>query len=112
MISHVLTLLLLTAFQSQTDPNQARKVYSKCLSTLIKADLKEKLEPAVFDTKVSGACKAEEENFRKLMVASDVARGIKRSTAEEDVSSEITDYQQSAKEEYRVYLEGTTPLPK
>jgi hypothetical protein len=106
MISHVLLFVLLAAGPASI--NQARQSFSGCLGSLLKTNLKERVEPATFDTTVASSCKAEEAAFRTAVVSTDVAAGTSRATAEQGAAFEITDIVDNTKQRYKDYVETNT----
>lgn len=107
MISYLLALALIWA--SPSDPNAARRAYSACLEQLVKVNAEKKVPPAEFDALVTTACSDKAEAFRKIMVASDVARGTSRAVAEQGVAEELADYRTSIKDDYRLYVPDPAP---
>ena len=108
MISHVLLAAL--AMSPATDLAPARSTYARCLGSLMRSDLKAKTEPAAFQTKLAGACKAEEAAFRAASVAVDVAAKISRATAEANANDEIGYIRENTVEKYQTYMDtNSTP---
>jgi hypothetical protein len=106
MISHVLLVALLA---SQANLAPARTAYSKCLGSLTKSAVKERVEPAAFEAKLAEACKAEEAAFRAASVATDVAAKIARATAERNATDEIGYIRENALETFKTYIEDPKP---
>ena len=107
MISALLATMLLAA-PSPDGLARARKEYSACLSAFMKVSLKEKKDPAAFDTGAAAACTPKEQAFRASSISFDLAVGIRRAAAEESASMEIQDILANAKEMYRDYLSSNT----
>jgi hypothetical protein len=105
MISSLLAFALLWAPPPDASI-VARKAYSSCLNDFVKTTSEKKVAPEEFDALVNTACPDKESNFRNLMIAADVKRGISRKTAEQGVNDELTDFRSSAKENYRLYVQG------
>jgi hypothetical protein len=114
MISHVLVFVLMAAappsgLQAKlTSLVQARQGYAGCLGTLLRSNLKEKVDPDAFNTAVGGSCKTEEATFRNAAVTADVAAGTSRATAEQGANFEITDMLTNTKERYKDYVDSHT----
>ena len=106
MISHVLLAAMLASPNAALIP--ARNAYSKCLTTLMRTDLKEKVDAAAFEAKLATACKAEEAAFRAASIAADVAVKIARATADRNASDEIGYIRENTVENYKGYLETDT----
>jgi hypothetical protein len=107
MISHVLMFALLAA-APQVNINQARQSYSGCLGTLLRTNLKDRVEPTTFETTLASSCKAEESAFRQAVVSADVAAGTSRTSAEQGANFEITDMVENTKQTYKAYVETNT----
>jgi hypothetical protein len=107
MISALLATMLLAA-PSPDGVAAARREYSSCLSAFMKTALKEKMEPAAFDSAVATACTPKEQAFRASSVSFDVAVGTKRAAAEETATMDVQDMLANVKELYRDHL-GPAP---
>lgn len=107
MISQVLLVALLASAQGNLAA--ARTSYSKCLGNFTRAQVKEKVEPAVFQAKLATACKAEEAAFRAASIATDVAAKIARATAERNAQEEIGYIHENAVETFKGYLPEDKP---
>jgi hypothetical protein len=100
MISALLATMLL-APPSPSAIATARREYSACLSDFMKQGIKERIEAAAFDAGLVPACAAKEAAFRSVVIAADVAAGIKRTEAEGNAKFEIDDLQTNIKETFR-----------
>jgi hypothetical protein len=109
MMSHVLLAALLAA-PAAPGPNPAmpRQALAKCLRVAMVADLKEKTAAPAFQTKLATLCQAERDAYRNTSIASDVAAGIRRSTAEQNAADDLKDMMESATDRYKEYLESNT----
>ncbi len=114
MISHVLVFVLMAAAPpsglqaKQASLVQARQGYAGCLGTLLRTNLKEKVEPDAFNTTLGGSCKTEEANFRNASVTTDISMGTSRASAEQSANFEISDMVTNTKERYKDYVESHT----
>jgi hypothetical protein len=99
MISQVLLIALLASAQGNLAT--ARTSYSKCLGSFTRAQVKEKVEAAAFETNLATACKTEEAAFRSASVATDVAAKIARATAERNAQEEIGYIHENAVETFK-----------
>lgn len=99
MISSVLAMLMMAP--SPAVIATARRDYSMCLADFMKKGIKDKMEPTAFEAGLLPACAAKETAFRTVVVAADVAVGIKRADAEENAKLEIEDLQINVKETFR-----------
>jgi hypothetical protein len=99
MISQVLLVALLASAQGNLAA--ARTSYSKCLGAFTRAQVKEKVEAAAFQTNLATACKTEEATFRSASVATDVAAKIARATAERNAQEEIGYIHENAVETFK-----------
>jgi hypothetical protein len=107
MISQVLLVALLASAQGNLA--SARTTYSKCLGSFTRAQVREKVEEAAFQTKLASACKSEEAAFRAASVATDVAAKIARATAERNAQEEIGYIHENAVETFKGTLETASP---
>jgi hypothetical protein len=107
MISSALLILLLAA-PSANSLNQARQGYSACLGAQLRDNLRQHIETSAFESLIAGSCKAEEAAFREAAVATDVAAGTSRASAEQNAAFEISDLLDTTKQRYRDYLETNT----
>ena len=114
MISHVLVFVLMAAAPpsglqaKQAQLVQARQGYSGCLGTLLRSNLKEKVEPAAFTTALGNSCKTEESTFRNASIATDISMGTSRTSAEQSASFEISDMVENTKQRYSDYYDSKT----
>ena len=114
MISHVLAFVLMAAAPpsglqaKQASLVQARQGYAGCLGTLLRSNLKEKVEPDAFNTAIGSSCKTEEATFRNASVATDISMGTSRASAEQSANFEITDMVTNTKERYKDYVDSKT----
>ena len=99
MISTVLAMLMMAP--SPAVIANARRDYSMCLDSFMKKGIKDKMEQAAFESGMVPACAAKEAAFRSVVVAADMAVGIKRADAEENATLEIDDIQLNIKELFR-----------
>jgi hypothetical protein len=99
MISSVLAMLMMAP--SPAVIATARRDYSMCLDAFMKKSIKDKMETPAFEAGLAPACAAKEAAFRTVVVAADVAVGIKRADAEENAKFEIDDIQLNIKETFR-----------
>ena len=102
MISQVLLATLLMSAQGNLAT--ARTQYSKCLGGFTRAQVKEGVDPAAFQSKLATACKAEEAAFRAASIQSDVAAKIARATAEANANEEIGYIHENAVETFQASL--------
>ncbi len=114
MISSAIIFVLLAAAPpavNQANLAQARQTYSRCLSGLLRTNLKDKVAPDAFEATLTNSCKVEEAAFRQAVVTTDVATGTSRASAEQGANFEIGDIRANTKENYKGYLE-TDSLPR
>jgi hypothetical protein len=117
MLSQVLSMVLSAAAPAAADqaagapnPNAARQAYSRCLSGLVKDDLRQKVAPDAFAPKLAAACKAEEAAFRAAIVRDDLARRVARAMAEQGAAEQVDELRVNAAETYKSYFEaGAAP---
>jgi hypothetical protein len=113
MISSVLAMLMMAP--SPAVIATARRDYSMCLDQFMKKGIKDKMETAAFESSLVPACAAKEAAFRTVVVAADIAVGIKRADAEENARFEIDDIQANIKETFRDTMTprtaASTPTP-
>ncbi|HEX9965944.1 MAG TPA: hypothetical protein VGB04_13295 [Allosphingosinicella sp.] len=107
MISQVLIMALMASAQGNLA--SARTSYSKCLGAFARAQVKEGLDEAGFQTKLSTACKAEEAAFRAASVATDLSAKIAKATAERNATEEIGYIHENAVETFKASLPETKP---
>ncbi len=107
MISQVLLIALMASAQGNLA--SARTSYSKCLGGFSRAQVREGIDEAAFQTKLSTACKAEEAAFRSASVATDVAAKIARATAERNATEEIGYIHENAVENFKASLPESKP---
>jgi hypothetical protein len=107
MISQVLLIALMASAQGNLA--SARTSYSKCLGSFTRAQVKENVEEAAFQTRLATACKAEEAAFRAASVATDVAAKIARATAERNAQEEIGYIHENAIETFKGSLPADGP---
>jgi hypothetical protein len=100
MISALLAAMLL-APPSPAAIATARREYSACLAEFMKQGIRERMEPDAFDAGLVPACAAKEAAFRSVVIAADVAAGIKRADAEGNAKFEIEDLQTNIRETFR-----------
>lgn len=115
MISPMLIITLLASAAppavNQANLAQARTAYSRCLSGLLRTNLKDKVAPDAFEATLTNSCKTEEATFRRAVVTTDVATGTSRASAEQGANFEIGDIVANTKANYQGYLETDT-LPR
>ena len=102
MISQVLLVALLASAQGNLA--SARTSYSKCLGSFARAQVKEGVDEAAFQTKLATACKTEEAAFRAAAIASDLSAKIARATAEKNATEEIGYIHENAVETFKASL--------
>ena len=108
MISVLLaTALATTAMQSEA-ANQARRAYSDCLRTFMRASLQQRMEPAAFETAMGTQCTTQATAYRAAMVQRDQRAGGSRARAEEDAQIMIDDTKANVLEYYRDYFTSNT----
>lgn len=107
MISQVLLIALLASAQGNLA--SARTSYSKCLGSFTRAQVKEKVDAAAFESRLAGACKAEETAFRAASISTDVSAKIARATAERNAQEEIGYIHENAVETFKASLEDSKP---
>lgn len=110
MISTALALMLLYAAPGAT--SESREAYARCLKDFVRNSAEQKMEPAVFDTAISTACKDKEALLKSALTAADLAMGLKRAASEKSTSEQIADYLSMAKEDYKADFEASSkPQP-
>jgi hypothetical protein len=108
MISAMLAAALaLTAMQSDA-ANSARRAYSDCLRTFMRASLQQRMEPAAFETAMGNQCTTQATAYRAALVARDQRAGGSRARAEEDAQIMIDDTKANVLEYYRDYFTSNT----
>jgi hypothetical protein len=108
MISALLaTALALTAMQSDA-ANSARRAYSDCLRTFMRASLQQRMEPAAFETAMGNQCTTQATAYRAALVQRDQRAGGSRARAEEDAQIMIDDTKANVLEYYRDYFTSNT----
>jgi hypothetical protein len=99
MISTLIAMLMMAP--SPDAVATARRSYSACLSAFMKKSIKERMEQAEFDAALVPACAAQEQAFRSVVIAVDMAARIKRPDAEDNAKFEIEGLQANFKETFR-----------
>jgi heme oxygenase len=108
MISSALAMLLFAA--APNSAAQSREAYARCLKDVVISSVEKKLEAVAFDAALAPACRDKESSFKATMISADVGMGIKRASAEKAMSEEITDYRNTAKEDFKAAL-AEAPKP-
>ena len=108
MISLVVALLLPVA--ADNSAKVSRDVYSKCIKEFVRTSAEKKLDAPGFAAAFNGVCRDQEAAFKKAMVTSEVALGIKRAISEKGVADEVNDYRAMAKEDFEAQL-ASAPKP-
>ena len=109
MMSALVSLSLAAAMQSDV-ANQARRDFSTCLRTFMRASLEQRMEPAAFETAMAGQCTTQATAYRTAIVQRDQRAGGNRARAEEDARIMIDDTKANVLEYYRDYFtSNTTP---
>lgn len=95
----------------QADPvNNARRAYSDCLRSYMRAQLEERVEPAAFETALSGQCTDRATAFTAALVQRDSRTGGSRARAEEDARMTMEDMRATTSEYYADY-HSTNMMP-
>ena len=108
MISALLALTLVGGAMQNEAANQARRDYSACLQTFMRASLRERMEPGAFETALATQCSTQAGAYRAAMIARDRRTGGSRERAEEDAQGTIDDARANVLEYYRDYYESNT----
>ncbi|MFN3945189.1 MAG: hypothetical protein ACK4K7_09690 [Allosphingosinicella sp.] len=111
MISTVLALMLSTAAQASDPVVVPRRAYNLCLSNFMRAQLRDGVDEAAFDTAIETACRDQESSLREAIIQRAMNMGDRRPVAERDAAAEIDDYQANARELFREHKENNT-LPE
>jgi hypothetical protein len=108
MFSIVLASMM--AMQQPAILSRARDQFGACLSNHLRSSLKAKMKPEDFSASIASACTAQETAFRKALIDVDLAKGIKRPSAEGFAGEQIEDYQYRTKDTFQMYHEeGAVP---
>jgi len=108
MISSLLALSLAAAAMQSEAANQARRDYSTCLRTFMRASLQQRMEPDAFETAMNGQCTTQATAYRTALIARDQRSGGGRTRAEEDAQIMIDDAKANVMEYYRDYFSSNT----
>ena len=112
MISSLLALSLALAAMQQEAANQARRDYSTCLRSFMRASLQQRMEPGAFETAMNTQCATQATAYRTAMVARDQRSGGSRTRAEEDAQIMLDDAKANVMEYYRDYFSSNTVPPQ
>lgn len=107
MISSALATLILLAAPNATA--QAREGYARCLKDLVRTSAEQKVDATAFESTLAASCKDKEAAFKSARIASDIALGLKRASAEKAMADELADYRSMAKEELLEALKASAP---
>lgn len=93
-------MLLLTAAVAlavQANPTyEPRKAFAGCVSKYVEKSLNDRADKAAFEAGLPAACAAEEDTFRKSLIAYDIKMKQKRSDAESNAGQQVEDYRAEA----------------
>ena len=111
MLSSLLTLAAAAA-SMQADPvNNARRAYSDCLRTYMRAQLEQRAEPPAFEAAIANQCADRASAFTAALVQRDARSGGNRARAEEDARMTMEDIRATTVEYYSDYHSSNTMPP-
>jgi len=92
MISTALMLLSAAAAMQASDTTRAsREAFQRCLGTFVDGAIRERKPLDEFNTAFPQACAAEEQAFRRTIIARDTANRATRAGAEDAANLEVED---------------------
>jgi len=92
MISTALMLLSAAAAMQASDTTRAsREAFQRCLGTFVDGAIRDRKSPDEFNTAFPQACAAEEQAFRRAIIARDTANRATRAGAEDAANLEVED---------------------
>jgi hypothetical protein len=92
MISTALLLVSAALSMQASDTTRAsREVFQHCLGTFVDGAIRERKPAAEFDAAFPQACAAEEQAFRRAIIARDTATRATRAGAEDAANLEVED---------------------
>ena len=104
--------LAAAAAAMQADPvNNARRAYSDCLRSYMRAQLEQRTEPAAFTTALPSQCTDRGAAFTAALVQRDARAGGGRARAEEDARMTMEDMRATTVEYYSDYHSNNTMPP-
>ena len=104
--------LAAAAASMQSDPvNNARRAYSDCLRTYMRAQLEQRAEPAAFEAALASQCTVRGAAFTAALVQRDSRAGGGRARAEEDARMTMEDMRATTVEYYQDYHSNNTVPP-
>lgn len=100
MLSSILAALLATASANavQDATTASRNAYTSCLRAFMQRSLTERTALTAFEAALPQQCTAQEQAYRRALVARDSATGAARAQAEEDATLEIQDARENFKQ--------------
>ena len=104
--------LVAAAAAMQADPvNNARRAYSDCLRSYMRAQLEQRVEPSAFESALSGQCTDRGAAFTAALIQRDSRAGGGRARAEEDARMTMEDMRATTAEYYADYHTNNTMPP-
>lgn len=111
MFFSIMTLAAAAAAMQADPVNNARRAYSDCLRSYMRAQLEQRVEPSAFENGLSSQCTDRAATFTAALVQRDSRAGGGRARAEEDARMTMEDMRATTAEYYADYHSSNTTPP-